>query len=206
MTSIFKCLDWIYKNECNKFNLLNHLDELPLFVNHYLNHKKKIDKTLLERLLKYINRNKDLFIPSLQLNLSEGDKKYKRKMKEEIYQLLSPIKINESISIPYAIDFLSRDECFIFYNEKIYKSNNQSHAQIINNLFLQEGKDLLNDDLKRDSDDFQNIQIGFGHIINDIWIIEETNSIIQEEICKFANIVFIMHCIPVIHKLTKIKG
>ena len=206
MVSIFKCLDWIYKNECNKFNLLNHLNELPLFVNHYLNHKKKIDKTLLERLLKYINRNKDLFIPNFYLNLSDEDKRYKQKMKEEIYQLLNPIKINESISIPYAIDFLSRDECFIYYNKQIYKSNNQSHAQIINSLFLQEGKDLLNDDLKRKLDDFKNIQIGFGHIINDIWIIEETDSFIQNEICKFANNIFVMHNIPVIHKLTKIKG
>mgnify|MGYP003571358903 CR=1 FL=1 len=206
MISIFNCLDWIYKNECSKFNLLNHLDELPLFVNNYLKHKKKVDKTLLERIKKYINRNKNLFIPNFHLNLSDEDKKLKRKIKEEIYQLLNPIKINESIYIPYTIDFLSRDECFIYHNKQIYRSSNQSHAQIINNLLLQEGKDLLNDDLKRNLDDFQNIQIGFGHIIKDIWIIEETNPTIQEEICKFANIAFIMHRIPVIHKLTKIKG
>ena len=56
---------------------------------------------------------------------------------------MNPIKINESIYIPYAIDFLSRDKCFIYYNEQIYKSSNQFHIQIINSLLLQERKDLL---------------------------------------------------------------
>jgi hypothetical protein len=87
--------------------------------------------------------------------------------------------IGEETELRDNIDFDNRDAAFVDIDGEILVSDNgMSHAQLINK-YLEEYDEKLNDDWYRpDVEEIENKsgaeRVAFGHIIDDVWIIEDT--------------------------------